>query len=683
MDDTTSRIPSIDELMRTKIKSASKTETSFKDAPSVMTSFTREDIDNLAVTSLIDVLKYAPGIETSIDPQGEYRIAFRGLRNDADILILLNGHPINNFYDGKAIYDFPTDIIEKIEIIRGPVSAIYGTNAIVGVINIFTIQDESSVSLKGGTNSTYSGNVNYHIKTKKSNFSILGGYRQTNGANGILKQDDKVDEIWSLTYEDSTQKTNRWLKEGYISSSFNRGNFNMNLLGIARDRGSWVGPLLVLSPDSKISHNQFVWDISYNLKVSDNVIVVPKLYDNIIYHNYENQETPDGFISPISGETFTDGKITKEKYTAYTVGGEVFTNIKVTDNFSFVYGTVFEKNSIRDYEISRNYKLIGEEYVGEFGNYDSVAFDQNDKVRTIFSYYVEGDYHSEKLNIIGGFRYDDNSDFRKSFNPRFSVIYKPFKRIHFKALFGSAYRAPTFRELHDQTNLGPNGIRGNNNLSPKTIQTSEVEVGFTFSNILIKTSGYYNRTKNLIRNYDPQGSGAIGIFENIGDLNGWGVEFEIIGLIKDKLKVFANTSYQYNLFSWNEEVAIPIFPFYIEDVGSRLMKNIPLHRINLGVDYNFSKFNLFAGGNYGSSSLFNNRQPIEGLRNNVNIPMYIRGNISLTYQAIDKLKIRIAANNIGAKYSDPEESSNIDALGSDGMIQPTETILLSLIYQLK
>jgi hypothetical protein len=95
-----------------------------------------------------------------------------------------------------------------------------------------------------------------------------------------------------------------------------------------------------------------------------------------------------------------------------------------------------------------------------------------------------------------------------------------------------------------------------------------------------------------------------------------------------------------------------------------------------------SNFNCFVVLYYGYASESNYRSAIEGIRN-VGIPHYLQGNFSIRCNYKNKFLIKLAANNIGKKYSDPDESTNIDVFGPLGMIQPSETFLLSIKYTLK
>ena len=347
---------SFDDLLNTEVYTASKKTQKMSEAPAIISVLTRQDIEKMGVTSLIDVLKYVPGIETSMGPNGRYRLSIRGTRKEGNILLLIDGKQMNDFYNGRAIFDLPVDFIERIEIVRGPGAALYGSNAVVGVVNIFTIKTKS-IAASAGNNNSFSGNINYDITNKKIEMNVSAGYVQSDGANAIIEKDGADESAWSLTYGDLNYKTHRWIKDAYINTNIKAGNFKGNLFGISRRQGSYVGPLYIAAPGSNLITNQLSSAISYVFNVKDNVTITPKIYTNFVGHDFLSQEAPDNYQSVTSGNIFTDGKKTREKYTGITYGGEMAITIKVNDHLNLLVGNVLEKIILPKYEVKRNYKI--------------------------------------------------------------------------------------------------------------------------------------------------------------------------------------------------------------------------------------------------------------------------------------------------------------------------------------
>lgn len=687
--DTTKKLPNIseltlEELLDIDVYSASRKLQRQSDAPAIMTTISQTQIAKLGALNLIDVLKYIPGFETSMGADGFYRVAIRGASKEGEVLVLINGQQINNSYNGRALFDLPVDFIDRIEVIRGPGSALYGNNAIAGVINIFTIK-ETSISVLGGNFNTLKVNANYFLEKNKTQFNVSVGGFTTDGANAIIDTDKVEPQTWSLTHLDANYKTNRWNKDVYLNSNLKIGDFHFQIFDLARQQGTYVGPVFIAAPGSKLFTNQLSSSIHYDFKVSDNIIITPKIYGNINYHDFLTQEAPDNYKSNTSGNIFENGKYTKENYLGKTYGCEMDIYIKANEHFDLLTGSVFEDISISQYNLTRNYKIVGDVYKNTFDNYDNIQFTQDDKRRFVFAYFLQGNYKFKKLNITAGLRYDDYNDFGSSINPRIGVNYKVSSHLLFKGLYGKAFRAPTFQELYDNTTIGNEfGVKGNVNLTPEKINTFELGTKITYKKVVFNYNVFYVEHNSLIRIYDPHGGGSVGIYENIGNIKTFGNEAElIVTLIRDNINFFVNYSQYLSTFEWNKEKVkksdVAFFdkqPDYYKNIT-----NIPTLRLNAGFEIKIKKFQMFAGVNYGNEAYNNNRFYLEQ-DHFANIPFYVQGNFNIGYSFTQKISANIQINNLGKKYSAPDESTNINAFGSKGMMQPGSTLSLQLKYKL-
>ncbi len=118
---------------------ATRYKTPISKAPGIVTVITSKQIKQMGFRTLIDVLKIVPGFYVSMDETGEREIAVRGMLDDASqkIKVLIDGHSINDVWRGGAMWNFndlPVRNIKKIEVIRGPGSALYGQNAFLAVV---------------------------------------------------------------------------------------------------------------------------------------------------------------------------------------------------------------------------------------------------------------------------------------------------------------------------------------------------------------------------------------------------------------------------------------------------------------------------------------------------------------------------------------------------------------------
>ena len=148
---------SLEDLMQIKITSSTLTEKNLRTAPSSVTVFSHDQIKAMGIDYLDDLLNFVPGFQAfrQADSGGEYYHSSRGIRSGTssrEVLILIDGNRVNAEYAGGSVHMISLGNIEKVEIIRGPGSAIYGSNAFVGVINITTSSGKNMLSQTLGSN---------------------------------------------------------------------------------------------------------------------------------------------------------------------------------------------------------------------------------------------------------------------------------------------------------------------------------------------------------------------------------------------------------------------------------------------------------------------------------------------------------------------------------------------------
>ncbi len=179
---------SIEDLLEVKIESVSKFEQRLVDAPASVSIITSDDIKKYGYRNLLDILRSVRGVYGRYDRNYSY-LGLRGFSTLGDyntrFLLLVDGHRMNDkVYDQAAVgNDFllDVDLIDRVEVIRGPSSSLYGTNAFLGTINIKTKGGGSlkglELSGEGGGYSTYKGRVSYGNQFDNGLDVVLSGSR--------------------------------------------------------------------------------------------------------------------------------------------------------------------------------------------------------------------------------------------------------------------------------------------------------------------------------------------------------------------------------------------------------------------------------------------------------------------------------------------------------------------------
>ena len=234
----------LEQLMSVKVITSTQREQSVHKAPSVVTVFTRRQIEDIGASHLIDILRFAPGVETSLAPDGFYRLAIRGERKEGNILFLLDGSKLNDPYDEQAFFDFPAYLIKQVEIIRGPGSAIYGSSAVSGVINIISRKDGPSIKLAAGNDNKGGVQAQFKQTTSDTEFSATLGIKTSDG------DEQRVGARGSIAPVGLFGTTNRFHNELYVNSKLTIADWESGLYVHHRENGDWGGHAFQLGTNS-------------------------------------------------------------------------------------------------------------------------------------------------------------------------------------------------------------------------------------------------------------------------------------------------------------------------------------------------------------------------------------------------------------------------------------------------
>ncbi|WP_253042190.1 TonB-dependent siderophore receptor [Pleionea sp. CnH1-48] len=665
------------ELLEVRIVSATKSLQSINKAPAIISVFSSSDIERMSAGSLIDILQYAPGIETSVAPNGYYRLALRGERRQGELLLLINGMKFNNFYNGQAIFDLPVGFIERVEIIRGPGSALYGTNAIVGVINVITKKGKRSANVEHGVDDRYAFDLNYSPEAESWDLSL--GFSLSDGSEQFAQSSSSVG-----ISPPSSGFTQRFVEDEFISFRWDDNRHSLDVFGLRRNRGVWIGSTFDFGTDSDLKETQITANYKIKHSFEEKVQTSSSFNFRWINNNSLYQDHPDGFVS--NSGLFIDGALTQEKYQGAEVNYEYQMNRKLSNKTSLLLGGVVEYQDIIEYDLQRNYIVSGLVPQAEFGNYDNVDTQQEREERTVAALFSQLIHQLDNNEYTLGLRIDHYNDFGTSINPRIGWTYLPDDNWSFKALYAQAFRAPTFQELYDNTSVGVEGTASNPSLNAESVETLELGGEYRIRQHIIRFNFFYTEIEDIIESFDPFGQGARGQYQNIGQTQSEGIEFELKGHLSDALEYFVNWGQHQTDFEWNQSSVFDLQRTFLESRGVARLLHTPRIRINTGVFYKSAEWDVFAGLRYGGRSAANKRSALEAFQD-INEPVviddYLHLDFSVSYKLNEKLKFKLHAFNLGSdKFSDPESSVNIDRFGVKGLVQPGRSFFVAVRYEL-
>lgn len=614
---------------------ATKHSQTLQDAPAIASVITADEIRQMGAMDITDVLRQIPGIGLAKNAFGMKEIEVRGIKTtlSENVKVLVDGHSVNINTQGSAAWSFNqmfVDSIKKIEIVRGPGSALYGSNAFSAVINIVTkdAKDIDGVVITGGGGSYDTKKLNLQAGKAMGDLqaAFTFDYFKTDGARLKVAQDVLGNSGKTLEFE---ERISSGLKLGYKGWQFNSQY-------MARQRGPYLGATYALNEQSKLTFDQYFGDLSYRHAVTKDSNVLIKAYVDRIRGDLFWELFPKGTTLPYYG-TFAEGMLAEPRLRERILGSELQFDTRLTDFNTLTAGVLFENRKTTYASHSLNFNpnpavctdlpptTFAFQDVGDRCNYTQK------KTRNIWAAYVQDVWDiNGALALTVGARHDHYSDFGGTTNPRAALVWKFLEKWDAKLLYGTAFRAPTASELYYVNNPS---MLGNPQLQPETVKTYEASVGYTDNpTYKARISYFHNQYNNKIQ-LVPQLSG-VSIFENTG-------ETEVQGLEAELRREFTKHSYLYANYTYQQPKD--------SATGNRLA-DVPTHKGNLGGNYAITQkigvyLNLFMSGE--------RPRAVGDTRNAA--PGYGLVDLTLISKNVFKdLDLRASVHNLfGHKYADP------------------------------
>ncbi len=476
----------------------------------------------------------------------------------------------------------PLKNVEKIEIVRGPGSALYGANAFLAVINIITKRghdiDGLEVSTGFGSFDTQEYNLMYGGDISGVEVTGFVDYYNTNGLSETIKKDIFSDvpfyNRFSLAPGDTDDSRNKL--DLYLKTSYK--NLELNAKYMNKDSEPFVSHNYVLTNDSDQHLNYVFVDLKYKWDISDKFAFKPKAY----YDQHEQDSAfeflPDGFIMPFDLdedgdiESFPEGQFAESFVIDRKAGAEAQFDYEIFKGNVLTLGAVYEWQKQENVRIKAS-----------FNPQTGAAFDTVQDVsdmgvvpeatRQRWALYLQDKWDiTHNLGLTVGVRHDHYSDFEGTTNPRIGFVWEFIDNATLKALYGQAFRAPNFAELFTNNTT----LKGDAGLKPETIRTYEIGLGYKVTDSVSTNVNYFfNVIRDLIGISPLSAPGETQLIKNLGGANVQGVEFET----RADLSRYWRGAYAFANYTYQDA----------ESKGDPL-PDVPKHKGNVGLNAGITKY---------------------------------------------------------------------------------------------
>ncbi|RLB80737.1 MAG: hypothetical protein DRH24_10155 [Deltaproteobacteria bacterium] len=656
------------------VVTATKTEKKVEDAPGSLTIISKEEIDRRNIKTVDKALSDIKGIFVKrnkglMDSTSSVRL--RGFKGDQYTLILLDGQPVNNAYTGGLEWGMlPVDNIERIEVIRGAASALYGGNAMGGVINIITKTPEK-LELRATTGYGTHDTKRYRVSAGNrflDKFNLRIGYEEesTDGyaATPVLSKikagagtesggypmndkygkptkwvvGDKGDnnaEKWSLdvkgTFDFSdTGNLAFTVISGEHEYDYDPPNTYMETFTGSAIAGS--GKKASFKPNNFIS-----WTGKGKNETDIYTLAFKELFGSVqLNAQVGTVRTDDRYTLESGGSSMTyyDSpgtlKITEDE----TWFSEVRADVPLGESHLLTVGASYrtDESDTDDYKIPyyRSYSGKGNStfYSGGKDRIWAIFVQDEWKIAEPFTLYLGGRYDTWKVydgeSGVPGSETSYDSNTESEFSPKVSAVWRALPNTTLKASVGHGFRPPNLYELYRTWSSWGWEYRSNPDLEPETVWTYEAGVDQYLFNKKTRLSltGYINDIEDLIY-YKIDNAAKTKTRENAGDARTYGVEFELSQQITDWLMAWGN-------YTWTQ-AEITDNPADPESEDKRIT-GIPRTMFNIGIEAQHKWFKGSLVGRY-FSKIYNdsdNKDKEEGVYGTYEPAFYVDSKITVS-----------------------------------------------------
>lgn len=646
------------------VVTASGSAQQLKNAPASVTVINQQQLKNQPANNLTEMLKDVPGVGTSGSNVNKQDIALRGLPADYT-LILVDGKRQNTResrpngnggFEGGFIP--PVGAISRIEVVRGPMSSLYGSDAMGGVVNIITKEATKewtgtfslggSVQEKSEAGNGYDGSffLSGPIVTDKLGIQLYGGgnFRQEDEFVGGFNKNNNKNINTKLTFTPTE-------KQKFVFDLGRNVQKKTETAGKSLALQTCRGNSCTQNRDFTTVATRNHWGVSYfadwDAIRSELRVYQEKARRQLEYvTGYENRQ-------PEITNTVVDAKFM----------------LPLQKHF-FVFGGQYQHAKLADDSV-QSVTQVTNPRTGATRSTANFALTNNKAIQK--SLFLEDEITlTDKLLLTLGARLDHHEKYGSHWNPRGYLVYHLTDNLSLKGGVAKAFKAPSIREVSEDyvtsTQAGAGVIYGNANLKPETSVNQEVGFvyenaqGFNFSTMLFNTDFKNKLTSYATGGRDPITGANLYVYDNVGKANIKGVEITSKIPLHQKVDLDLTYTFQHSKRKTDEDqsasgLSLKGYP----------LDNTPKHSASAKLTWTATdKLNLYSRVHYQGKQIWANQRNGD----NRNIARYRSAystvDIGGNYQFNKNVLLNLAILNVGNERSDKIDTNGGNWAVEDG-----------------
>lgn len=508
---------------------ASKYEQRLSEAPASVSIVTAEEIRKYGYRNLEDILDSVRGLYTTNDRNYGY-LGIRGFNRPGDygtrILLLLDGQRLNDaLYDSPVIdreFFVDVDLIDRVEVIRGTGSSLYGSNAVLGVVNVITKRGRdfkgAALAASKGSHDSTEERVSYGNKYSNGLEMLISGTNfDTDGDDRLYfpEFDDPATNNGVAVNGDDEETKSLFTKLSY-------SDFTFQMTYNDREKRFPTASYDTVFNDRRNKTDDEQWRLFLNYKHSFANQV--ELNADINYGRYDYH---GDYVYDYSETAIPDLVVTADEAEAEWWRYELQTSVYSFDRHTIVAGAEYRDNTQQDQSA--------------YDPFDVFLDDKRDS--DVWGVYIQDEFQvTDKLALNVGVRHDDYDGFGGTTNSRAALVYNPLDKTTVKLIYGEAFRAPNAYELYYHDDFFT--TKPANDLDPETVKSTELvlEQGIGRHFNAIANLFYYKIDDLITLITDP--ADDLLVFDNLEEVETYGLGLELEGKRPDGWQGRVSYSYQ-------------------------------------------------------------------------------------------------------------------------------------------
>ncbi len=548
---------SLDDLLDTKVSVASTRAETIFTAPSTVTVIDRDMIRQYNLLTVADALQLVPGFDVTRTYLKHNIPQSRGILQEHyanKVLVMVDGVPVWSAVTGEAYLDrIAIGDVERIEVLKGPASVLYGTNAYTGAVNlVLKRRDSSEAELTIGAGIPEFFLAGGNVTRPFGKGTLLVSANSYSRREPVRLFSDEKAVSGHIRDVETSGSFNLVFRHPHHQLVFNSYSFQEPYLGVTplfaegagREhlaRGTMLHYDLILTPGKKLT-------LTWGSGIDSNQRNLGRKQDN-------------------SERSLIRG---------YRLSSSLRAGYAASASLSLELGADWDYRRSQNYN---NYNVLQ----------DLVLTDNNMKGRHVseYSFYGQATWTRGKLTLLLGTRATHNDLFGWNNSLRGTLVYAIDPRNSLKLIFGQSYRAPSLFELYFETPTKT--VTGNVNLKPETSNSFELAYLTSFRNVFVQALVFHAIYDNKIFRAKV---GDYNTYVNGNDFNATGVELEVKYQDQRKFNLFVN--YSYIDGTTGDETA--------SEPGHANFKYVPQHTVSAGLSKGFGGFLVSGLVNFLSST---------------------------------------------------------------------------------